>query len=114
MAEMVRTAKTAGRENGFGAVLSDESFEKFRSIMYMRRAEKGSSLFREGDDADKLYYLFEGRVKSTKTSDAGESLTLYLHQAGDLMGQPAYRLRPGQRDDRYAHPSEMNGKIVKR
>jgi CRP/FNR family transcriptional regulator len=87
MAEMVKTAKTAGRENGFGAVMSDESFEKFRSIMYMKRVEKGSSLFWEGDDADKLYYLFEGRVKSTKTSDEGRSLTLYLHQAGDLMGQ---------------------------
>lgn len=84
---MAATEVTAERKYGFGAVLSDESFARFRSIMFMKRAEKGSGLFREGDDADKLYYIFEGRVKSTKMSDAGRSLTLYLHQAGDLMGQ---------------------------
>lgn len=80
-------AVTAGRPSGFGAILTEESFERLRSIMYIKNVEKGSCLFREGDEADKLYYIFEGRIKSTKLSDAGRSLTLYLHHTGDLIGQ---------------------------
>ncbi|GBG08831.1 hypothetical protein B1748_04200 [Paenibacillus sp. MY03] len=78
---------TAGRQSGFGAILTDESFERLRGIMYIKSVEKGSCLFWEGDAADKLFYIFEGRIKSTKMSDAGRSLTLYLHQNGDLIGQ---------------------------
>ncbi|WP_214628729.1 Crp/Fnr family transcriptional regulator [Paenibacillus agaridevorans] len=78
---------TAGRQSGFGAILTDESFERLRGIMYIKNVEKGSCLFWEGDAADKLFYIFEGRIKSTKMSDAGRSLTLYLHQNGDLIGQ---------------------------
>lgn len=77
----------ARRENGFGAVLTDDNFERLRGIMYIKQVDKGNHLFWEGDAADKLYYIFEGRIKSTKMSEAGRSLTLYLHQSGDLIGQ---------------------------
>ncbi|MFB9324863.1 Crp/Fnr family transcriptional regulator [Paenibacillus aurantiacus] len=78
---------TVGRAEGLEPVLSNESFELLKSIMYVKNAEKGSSLFWEGDKADKLFFIFSGRVRTIKSSDSGRTLTLYLHQKGDLVGQ---------------------------
>ncbi|MWC29904.1 Crp/Fnr family transcriptional regulator [Paenibacillus sp. MMS18-CY102] len=75
------------RADGLGPVLSQESFEKLQSIMYVKQKEKGSALFWEGDPADNLFYLLSGRAKTTKTSESGRALTMYLHQQGDLIGQ---------------------------
>ncbi|MCR2804055.1 Crp/Fnr family transcriptional regulator [Paenibacillus soyae] len=75
------------RVEGLEPVLSKESFEKLEGIMYVRNVEKGTCLFWEGDPADKLYFVMHGRVRTTKTSDSGRALTLYLHQKGDLLGQ---------------------------
>ncbi|MFD0587384.1 Crp/Fnr family transcriptional regulator [Paenibacillus sp. GCM10027627] len=72
---------------GLAPVLSMESFEKLKSIMYIRQAEKGSTLFWEGDPASHLYFVMKGRVRTTKSADTGRALTLYLHQQGDLLGQ---------------------------
>ncbi|MFC4099318.1 Crp/Fnr family transcriptional regulator [Paenibacillus xanthanilyticus] len=80
-------SKTEEAGGGLLRTLSVENFEKLRGIMYISKAEKGSYLFREGEIADKLYYLFQGQVRTTKSSDVGRTLTLYLHQAGDLLGQ---------------------------
>lgn len=68
-------------------ILSQESVDKLQSIMYTKQVEKGAHLYWEGDAADKLYYVFSGRVRTTKASDSGRTLTLYLHQKGDLFGQ---------------------------
>lgn len=78
---------TMKQMEGLVPVLSPESFEKLESIMYMKQVEKGNCLFWEGDEADKLFFVFDGRVRTTKTSDSGRTLTLYLHQKGDLIGQ---------------------------
>ncbi|MCQ6560013.1 Crp/Fnr family transcriptional regulator [Paenibacillus mendelii] len=75
------------RVEGIVPVLSEESLIKLESIMYTRSLEKGSFLFRESDPADKLFFIKQGRVRTTKTSDSGRILTMYLHQQGDLIGQ---------------------------
>ncbi|RJE86951.1 Crp/Fnr family transcriptional regulator [Paenibacillus sp. 1011MAR3C5] len=72
---------------GLAPLLSQESFEKLQGIMYVRHFEKGSCLFWEGDAANHLYYIMDGRVRTTKSADNGRTLTLYLHQQGDLIGQ---------------------------
>ncbi|UVI27545.1 Crp/Fnr family transcriptional regulator [Paenibacillus spongiae] len=72
---------------GIVPVLSEDSYEKLKSIMYTRNMEKGSYLFRESDAADKLFFIIQGRVRTTKTSDSGRVFTMYLHQQGDLVGQ---------------------------
>jgi len=77
----------ANQVDGLLPGISKESFEKLESIMYTRNIEKGSHLFWEGDTADKLFYVIEGRVRTTKASDNGRTLTMYLHQQGDLIGQ---------------------------
>ncbi|ACT03861.1 Crp/Fnr family transcriptional regulator [Paenibacillus sp. JDR-2] len=79
----VNNASMEGQE----PVLSKESFEKLDSIMYKRAYEKGSCLFWEGDAADKLYFIMKGRVRAVKSTDSGRTLTLYLYQKGDLIGQ---------------------------
>jgi CRP-like cAMP-binding protein len=81
------TMAAAQNLNGILDVISAESFDKLRGIMYTKQMEKGSYLFWEGDSADKLYYIISGRVRTTKTTDSGRSLTMYLHQTGDLFGQ---------------------------
>lgn len=72
---------------GLAPLLSKESFEKLQGIMYVRNFEKGNCLFWEGDAANHLYYIMQGRVRTTKSSDNGRTLTLSLHQQGDLIGQ---------------------------
>ncbi|NQX67347.1 Crp/Fnr family transcriptional regulator [Paenibacillus alba] len=66
---------------------SAANFEKLQSIMYVKHAAKGDFLFREGDAADKLFYVRKGGVRITKLSESGRSFILYLHQEGDLFGQ---------------------------
>ncbi|MDQ1914378.1 Crp/Fnr family transcriptional regulator [Paenibacillus sp. GD4] len=80
-------AAAAQQLNGILDIISAESFEKLKSIMYMKEIEKGSYLFWEGDQTDKLYFIMNGQVRTTKTTDSGKSLTMYLHLAGDLIGQ---------------------------
>ncbi|MBB3125616.1 CRP/FNR family transcriptional regulator [Paenibacillus rhizosphaerae] len=87
MGQTVTGIQAKHRREGLEPLLSQESFERLESIMYKRSVEKGSCLFWEGDPADKLYFIIEGRVRTTKTSDSGRALTLYLHHEGDLVGQ---------------------------
>ncbi|MBP1153716.1 MULTISPECIES: Crp/Fnr family transcriptional regulator [unclassified Paenibacillus] len=63
-----------------------ENVERLTGIMYSKKVQKGSGLFWEGDKAEYLYYIKQGRVKITKSADNGGSLTLYLHHVGDLIG----------------------------
>lgn len=78
---------TEYQRTGIDQVISAESLDKLKSIMYTKQVEKGSYLFWEGDPADKLYFVISGRIRTTKTSDSGRSFTMYLHQQGDLFGQ---------------------------
>lgn len=72
---------------GIRTFFSEENFSKLQSIMYLKHAANGDFLFREGDLADRLYYVIHGGVRITKLSETGKNFILYLHQAGDLFGQ---------------------------
>ncbi len=67
--------------------LSDENFAHLENIMYAYNMAAGSHLYWEGDTADKLYYIKQGRIKITKSTDDGKQLILYLFREGDLFGQ---------------------------
>lgn len=69
------------------ACFSEETFNRLKNVMYETKVEAGTYLFWEGDVADKLYFIMEGRVKITKSSDEGRQFILYMHQAGDMFGQ---------------------------
>ncbi|MGG1554327.1 Crp/Fnr family transcriptional regulator [Paenibacillus ferrarius] len=72
---------------GIRQFFSEENFHRLEGIMYSKQAKKGDYLFREGDPAERLYYIVKGSVRITKLSDTGKSFVLYLHQTGDLFGQ---------------------------
>lgn len=69
------------------AYFSESNLAKIKEIMYETKLEAGSHLFWEGDFADKLYYIKQGRVKITKTGDDGKTFILYVYGEGDLFGQ---------------------------
>ncbi|WP_274364934.1 Crp/Fnr family transcriptional regulator [Paenibacillus thermotolerans] len=56
-------------------------------IMSRRTAAKGSFLFWESDEADKLYYIRSGQVKLLKSTEDGKDLILSILQKGDLIAE---------------------------
>jgi Cyclic nucleotide-binding domain len=47
---------------------------------------KNSDVFVQGTDADSIFYLQEGRVKVTVTSEQGEEATVAILEAGQFFG----------------------------
>lgn len=66
---------------------SEETFSLLKATMNEIHAESGTHLFWEGDEADKLYYVVEGRVKITKSSDEGRQFIIDIYHTGDMFGQ---------------------------
>jgi CRP/FNR family transcriptional regulator len=55
-------------------------------MMCRVKVPAATSLFWEGDRADKLYFLFRGNAKATKTTKDGKEVVFYLFHEGDLFG----------------------------
>ncbi|WP_110943554.1 Crp/Fnr family transcriptional regulator [Virgibacillus senegalensis] len=89
MGAMIKREQPSGNTWQF----SPESFSKIKGIMYEHVFTAGSTLFWEGDEAEKLYYLEKGSIRLTKTADDGKDLCLYYFRDGDLFGELQY---PGQ------------------
>jgi CRP/FNR family cyclic AMP-dependent transcriptional regulator len=68
-------------------IFSKDNFSKLEDIMYKHNISAGSYLFWDGDKAEKLYYVQQGQVKITKSTDDGREFVLYLFQEGDLFGE---------------------------
>jgi len=66
---------------------SEDNFLKLKQIMYIQKVSMGNAVFREGDPADKLYFIHKGKVKVTKISEDGKEYILYLFHDGDFLGQ---------------------------
>jgi CRP/FNR family transcriptional regulator, cyclic AMP receptor protein len=52
-----------------------------------RRVEAGQHLYRVGHQADSLFLVQSGLIKTSTISAAGEELTLRLYKPGDLLGE---------------------------
>lgn len=70
-------------------VLPKDFKEHLERISTSQRYEKGSILFMDGDHSNGLYLIQSGRVKINKTTMEGKDLTLYICQAGELVGELA-------------------------
>ena len=55
----------------------------------VRRVAKGRSIFREGEPADAMFYIQQGRVKISTVSDQGKEAILALAGSGDFIGETA-------------------------
>src|SRR6202451_4242113 len=48
---------------------------------------KGQKVFRQGDPADAVFYLQEGKVKVCVISEQGKEAVVALHEKGDFFGE---------------------------
>jgi len=55
----------------------------------LRRFQKGHTIFAEGEPADALYRILEGRVKISRVSSQGKEAILTLAGSGDFIGERA-------------------------
>ena len=55
------------------------------------------ALFSQGDVADSVFYLQEGRAKLTVVSNAGKEATITLLSSGEFVGEEAVAAVPGNR-----------------
>lgn len=68
-------------------IFSKDNFSKLEDIMYKQKVVAGTFLFWDGEKAEKLYYIKQGQVKITKSTDDGRTFVLYQFQEGDLFGE---------------------------
>lgn len=58
----------------------------FSSIANPVRYREGAVLFWEGDPSDRVFFIEEGFVEMYHYTETGTTVTLLLHQPGDLVG----------------------------
>ena len=59
--------------------------------------EANENFFTQGDQADSVFYLQQGRVKLTVVSQSGKEATVTLLSSGDFVGESALAAVPGLR-----------------
>ena len=75
-----------------GAFLVKAGFERTKTKFAGTRF-----IFSQGDPADCVYYLQEGRVKISAVSPTGKKVTIRLVSAGEFFGEKAIASEPGLR-----------------
>ncbi|WP_438445282.1 Crp/Fnr family transcriptional regulator [Gorillibacterium sp. sgz5001074] len=68
-------------------IFNEQGKAYLKSVMRYRTYSSGSSIFEDGDQAGKLYWLVRGRVKLSKATADGKLVTFALYSADDLFGQ---------------------------
>lgn len=69
------------------SVFSQTSWRTLHAMMTNHPYPAGATLFREGEPADKLYYVQQGQVRLIKTTAEGKEFALHLFNEGDLIGE---------------------------
>ena len=69
--------------------LADESLRPFLSGASVQRAEDGTVLFLQGDEADRLYVLLEGWVKLYRLTEDGAQALVTVVAAGETFAEAA-------------------------
>ena len=75
-----------------GAFLVKAGFERTKTNLTGTQV-----IFSQGDPADCVYYLQEGRVKISAVSPTGKKVTIRLVSAGEFFGEKAIASEPGLR-----------------
>jgi CRP/FNR family transcriptional regulator len=69
--------------------LSPDDLQRLAAVAHAREYDKGATLFREGDEADSLYVVADGRVKVSKMTVRGTEIILEIFGPGDPVGAVA-------------------------
>ncbi len=67
--------------------LSDDEANALKQMARRRRFQRGAILFHEGEIADRVLVLMEGRVKVSWFTEDGKEAVLAIRGAGDLLGE---------------------------
>lgn len=62
---------------------TDDELKKISELSKIKKFAKGEVIFTEGDSANYLYHVAEGRVKIYKSSPSGKIFTLMVASRGD-------------------------------
>lgn len=73
--------------NGVRTEFCMQGFEPLVQAMTLQYVNKNSFIYREGEHANCLYWIQEGKVKISKTTEDGKVYVLNLFQDGDFFGQ---------------------------
>ena len=73
-------------EGSFIAALNASDAEEILALGHTRRYHRGATLFTQGDNADRVFIITEGRVKITSHTDEGREVVLGVRGPGDLVG----------------------------
>ena len=77
--------------------LAPEEQRRVLSRMHRRTYEAGEVVFHEGDPADTVHFLVEGRVVARRSSAAGDRLAYSVIGPGQAFGELAMLARDGRR-----------------
>jgi CRP/FNR family cyclic AMP-dependent transcriptional regulator len=69
------------------SALDDDSAASLRASMVTVRLSKGDTLFKEGDEGDRLYVVAEGKLKLGTSSGDGRENLLSILGPGDMFGE---------------------------
>ncbi|MGG3890899.1 Crp/Fnr family transcriptional regulator [Metabacillus fastidiosus] len=71
-------------------IFSEESIKNLKNIMYEKKVKRSCFIFEEGDKADKLYFLYEGKVNISKVMTDGKIISFFQFNRFDLFGEYGY------------------------
>lgn len=69
---------------------SDEEMERLSQAGYLRRYAREESIYLEGDAANTLCIIRDGRVRVMLSTREGEELTLEIVEKGRLFGESSF------------------------
>ncbi|VAV82222.1 hypothetical protein MNBD_DELTA01-823 [hydrothermal vent metagenome] len=73
--------------NNIFSGLPREDVERMATMMTPRNIKKKGLVYSEGDRADQLYILKEGRIKISRLGEDGKELTMDIIEPGDIFGE---------------------------
>lgn len=69
--------------------LSDEEMDKLADMTHVQDVPKNQPIYFPGETADTIFMLKKGRVRISRNSPDGESITLALLESGEIFGEMA-------------------------
>lgn len=80
------TGKYCAKRVSIFSILQEDQIDEVVSKIVTRNYKKGQIIFFEGDTADKLYIVSQGKVKVFKYTKEGKEQILYILSSGDFIG----------------------------
>jgi len=67
--------------------MSEEELTKIVELLESKTYPDGATIFFEGDEGDRVYFVKEGKVKAFKCTPEGDEQILEIIQPGDVFGE---------------------------